>query len=526
MFVPWMARRATLIVTTLLLLAGPALAANDASRELDGQLDATADQWLDVSATSAPTDAALEDVTDAPSEDVPEGSVEALEAEPDASPDAAVAESDASDAGVEAQAPPQAEIPPPPTVSETRPAPLPAESRGELAAHAVVGLLALLVLAYVANHPRVRRLQDALGLRSAIAAGFPFVALGLLARQPVVNILSERVLVGLTPLIEFGLGWLGFLVGFKLDVRVLDRLPRGAAAVVTAGTVLPFVVISLVCAATLAALGVSITDGLFFRSAIVLGAAGAMTAPAAIRSVIGVEERKAAECLDELIGIVGLAVIAAYFRPPALSGAWSLPGTAWLFLTFGMGATLGLVLYVILRRPASDPEFAAIALGSIAFAAGMSAYLGLSPLVICFIAGVVIANLPSLHRDALARTLERFERPIFLVFLALAGALWDPRDWRGWALLPAFIASRYLGLWGSRRIMARREPEALELLRPASFWVAPLSAVAIAVVVNARILYQGPVVPLMITAVISGALLSEVVAAAVDLGRRRREAPP
>jgi hypothetical protein len=37
------------------------------------------------------------------------------------------------------------------------------------------------------------------------------------------------VLERLRPVLHFGLGWLGFLIGAQLDVRVLDRVPKGTA---------------------------------------------------------------------------------------------------------------------------------------------------------------------------------------------------------------------------------------------------------------------------------------------------------
>jgi Kef-type K+ transport system membrane component KefB len=463
---------------------------------------------------SAPADSSIDGGDRGDGGDAGDAGANALD---DADTIDALAES--ADAGSDAAppAPSVTDVPPPPTVAETRPAPVPAAARGKLAIRAILGLLALLGFAYIANHPRARRIEDALGIKSAIAAGFPFVALGLAARHPAVGVLSDDVLLGLTPLVEFGLGWLGFLVGFRLDLRLLDRLPSGAAVVISLGAAIPFFSIAVASGAALLVMGVAWGDSLLLRSGIVLGTAGAMIAPAAIHATRdGPGRNPLAQYLDEIVGIACLAVLAAYFRPEGVESQWALPGTVWLFVTLGMGATIGMVLYLILRRPASDAEFIAIVLGSVAFAAGMAAYVRLSPLVICFVAGVVIANLPSLRRDALGRTLERLERPIFLVFLALAGAIWDPRDLRGWALMPVFVASRYVGLWLGLRLARRHQPDAAARIRPRPILVAPLSVVAIAVVVNVQTLYQGPTVPIMLTAVIGGALLAELIATLAD----------
>ena len=59
-----------------------------------------------------------------------------------------------------------------------------------------------------------------------ITAGFPFVALGLIASRPAIGILGPEVLDRLRPVLHFGLGWLGFIIGAQLDIRVLDRVPK------------------------------------------------------------------------------------------------------------------------------------------------------------------------------------------------------------------------------------------------------------------------------------------------------------
>jgi hypothetical protein len=415
-------------------------------------------------------------------------------------------------AGLEEALPPLPPLPPLPAET-VRPKPVPAEAQPALALKTIVALIALLVLAYAANHPRLRRLEELLGVRSAITAGFPFVALGLVARHPAIGIATENVLVALTPLVEFGLGWLGFLVGFRLDLRRLEELPSGAGRVIAFSTVSASVAIACASGIWLLSFGFE-QDGVFLRTGAILGVAGSMTAPLAIRAVArnGKHERLS-EYLDEIVGVAGLWLIAAYFRPDGIDAQWAIPGTAWLLMALGMGVMLGTLLHVILRRPSGDAEFMVIALGGVAFSAGLAAYVRLSPLVIGFVAGIVVINLPTPRREALGLTLERIERPIFLVFLALAGALWDPTDVRGWLLTAVFVVSRYLGLWVGRRMARSSHPETFAMLRPSSTFLEPVSVVAIAVVVSARILYGGPTVSLVVTAVIGGALVSEMIAA-------------
>src|SRR5690606_10716177 len=147
-----------------------------------------------------------------------------------------------------------------------------------------------------------------------------------------------------------------------------------------------------------------------------------------------------------------------YFRPRFLDVTWAIPGIAWLFVTLGMGLTIGTVVYVVLRRPSTSAEFLAVVLGLVAFAAGMATYLSFAALVVCFVAGVVVTTLPGEPRAPLRDTLQQLERPIYLVFLVLAGALWDVADWRGWALMGVFIVARIAGLFVAAAALARRIP--------------------------------------------------------------------
>src|SRR5690606_37130288 len=108
-----------------------------------------------------------------------------------------------------------------------------------------------------------------------ITAGFPFVLLGLIARQDSVGILSPEVLSEIQPVLPFGLGWIGFAIGFRFDVRRLDLddLPRGMGMAVLLTTLLPFAAIVAVSSVILLA-GRGLEGAIFLRNAVILGAAG------------------------------------------------------------------------------------------------------------------------------------------------------------------------------------------------------------------------------------------------------------
>ena len=380
------------------------------------------------------------------------------------------------------------------------------------------GLVALMVLAYLGGHKRVVKFQEQLGISSAIAAGLPFVVLGLVASYPAVGILSGDVLDRLRPLLHFGLGWLGFIIGAQLDIRVLDRVPKGTAYIILVEAVGPLAITAAVCGGIMLTFGMTLDDPIFWRDLVVLGAAAAMTAPRRFRGFAnrGWSEGKGVDVLiaqlDEIVGVVGLLFITAYFRDDSANAAWQLPGTAWVFVAAGLGVSIGVLIFVMVRVPTSNAEFLAVVLGGIAFASGLAGYLHLSPLVICFLAGVLVVNFPNDQRDAVFRILHHLERPVHLLFLIIAGALWHVGDWRGWVLVPAFVIARSIGKWlgvlGAHASVGFEVPRGfLEDRR----LVPPLSSLSIALVISLESLYRDQAIPWITTAVIGSAFFIEIV---------------
>lgn len=379
----------------------------------------------------------------------------------------------------------------------------------------ILGLLAIAVLAYIAGDPRVQSIEDRLGISQVVTAGFPFVLLGMIARHEKLGILTDEMLAELSPLLRLALGWIGIVVGFRFDARLLGGLPRGTARVVTFATSLPFAtVLASTAFLLLLSTGISsdsLRDPVFLRDALILGTAGTMTAVTATRS-LGAAGETVHRLLriEELAGIAGLTLVAAYFRPTGGAVSWQLPGTAWLFLTVGLGASMGVLVYGVLLRARTSAEFTALTLGSVSFVAGLAGYLHLSSVVVAFLVGAVVSNMPGAPKERLGSALERLERPIYLMSLVVIGALWDVADWGGWVLMPVFAAARLGGKWlavrfglpGSGLLLPQEARNALVF--------APIGPLAIAIVVNAQLLYPGGSISRIVSCVIGGAVLTEI----------------
>jgi hypothetical protein len=412
--------------------------------------------------------------------------------------------------------------PPPPLSADARERSL--QSASEVI-KVILGLVFIFGLAYFAGNPRVRALENKLQIAQVVTAGLPFVFLGVIAHLPRVGILSETVLWQIRPLLALGLGWIGFTIGFRFDSKLGESLMPGAstASLITASV--PFATILAACAVLLVYAEHFPAKAIFLRDAMMLGTAGAMTAYSApkileARGAAGaaVDRIAGIVTLEQLAGFVGLLMVAAYFRPHDTSIAWRLPGTAWLFMTVGMGTMLGAVIWGMLAKVKAGPEFTVLILGSISFTAGMASYLRISPLVVCFIVGLILVNLPGTSKDQIREALDHMERPIYLLFLLVAGSLWEVKQWQGWALMVLFVLARLLGKWLAVVICRKRVPGGLSRDEQRSLIFSPIGALSIAIIVNAQDLYFGSAVSWMVTAVIGGAIVTEII---VQVASRR-----
>jgi NhaP-type Na+/H+ or K+/H+ antiporter len=237
----------------------------------------------------------------------------------------------------------------------------------------------------------------------------------------------------------------------------------------------------------------------------------------------GARQLRRVAALDDVMALLAVALVTAAFRPIGDS-AWQLPPLGWVFLQVGMGVALGVLVWVAVRNARNANEDVAMTLGALAFAAGMAGYVGFSPLVVCFVAGMTAANVPGAAAAGSWLSRPRFrdlERPIYMAFFVVVGALWSPHDRRGWIMLPIYVLARaggkLLGVRAARAALAQssegRHPDAMRLGPTASTWLAflPSSAVSIAVVVSARNSYPEMLRGSLETVVIGGALLSELV---------------
>lgn len=385
------------------------------------------------------------------------------------------------------------------------------------AIRAILGLLVVFALAYVLGHPVVRRYEKRFGLSQLFAFGLPFLVLGLLFRAE--GVLSEPVMTAIEPLLILGLGWIGFALGFRFDIRIFDRFPRELLEAFVLTAILPFGVMLAAISAMLA-IGEGVdASAAFFRDALVLATAGAMTSRAIISRMqvtpadngLSARDRLARIIhLEELAGFAGLLILGAFFRADGVDSGWSLPPFGWVFVTIGGATVLGVLVYVSLTTVHGLGETIAVMLGAIALSAGVAGFLKLSPLIVCFVAGLLLANLPGAWKEEVKQALWRLERPLYLIFLVIVGASWRLDQWEGWVVMALFVVARAGSRFVGVRILAVRHPDLLTDDEERHLASSPMGGLAIAIVIGAETLFEGPTTAWIVHAVVFGSIVSEL----------------
>jgi Sodium/hydrogen exchanger family len=266
------------------------------------------------------------------------------------------------------------------------------------------------------------------GPRLLFKTGTHFVLVGFILGPAGLELFSAEALEQLSPLLVLGLGWVGLLFGMQLDRDTLGQFPRSFHTLALVQAVLAFLFFAGVGLLGLEMIGRSteVTRLMVWGAA----ATACLSTPAGIAIVssnflVRGNMRRLlffVASLDAVVGIIALQVIYSLLHPTPLGQAFgAVPALGWMVVSLGLGTVCGIVfLWLTRKRPDSD-ELVLFLMGGAAFAAGAAMQLQLSPLFVSVVMGAVVANLSPGHRRVF-RNLQRWEKPVYVVLLIMAGA--------------------------------------------------------------------------------------------------------
>lgn len=228
--------------------------------------------------------------------------------------------------------------------------------------------------------------------------------------------------------------------------------------------------------------------------------------------------------LGDIAVIIAFGLIFCVFHESA-PGAQDYSPSTWAWVTFGLGAALGFLFSLFLAGDESDNSRFLALVGIIAFASGGAYFLELSPLAVNLSMGFVLVNFAR-GGQLLHTTLESTERPMTIVLLIFAGALWEPTELVPTALaLGGFLIARTGAKWLASVIAGwgttLRKDLFLGLLAHGD--------VTLAMAVSFRLVYHGEAAKVAYSVVLASVILNDLMAPRllrgllVDEGEIQRE---
>ncbi len=378
---------------------------------------------------------------------------------------------------------------------------------------AVLFVLALVAVAYLVAHFVMEKLQH----RYFFTTGGEYVLLGVLVGPvtPWLSVVDEAIIRQLAPLMSLAIGWMGLLYGMQLDLRKLLMARDGAVKLSIVAGLTTLVLVSAVSWLALQQAPLRAGPEATLLASVLLGAAAAVSAPSAldlVRSRFDADgpltrTLSRALQLDELTSILLFGSIFCVFNEVQVDLERDLTPAEWLLISLALGAVLGILFRLFLGEE-SDPDKQFLALvGIIVFASGTAHYLELSPLLVNLVLGVVLVNVAD-DSEAILAVLERTAQPMYIVLLLFAGAMWAPVPWWGWVFAALFvlvrIAAKMLGGLGAAIALGP------DTRRDIGRGMLAQGGVAVAMALNFKLVYEGPLIGVAFTAVLLSVVANEL----------------
>jgi Kef-type K+ transport system membrane component KefB len=343
---------------------------------------------------------------------------------------------------------------------------------------------------------------DWLSRRFGIVTGVEYIVVGAVV-GPALGLLTEERLIQVSPALVLGEGSLGLLVGVLLNFRDSTRTSAralGVAITVTLGTLL-FV-------AGLPLLGIGYFVGMenlarWVPQILCAGAVACVAGLAPLRSLINFLDargpgselilRVGYACSSLAIAVFGL--IFCLFKPASDLLVGTQLGALesflfWLGIHVVIGAVLGVVFTLFLLRDFEDEKILTVVIGMVIFTSGVAYYLKLSPIFVCFVVGVVLANICN-QSDHVSQMLLSVQRPLYIVIFFFVGAS-IPFDvaWWTWLLAIPYLLLRAMGRFTGGLAANRLWPTMRQLPQVGAALLAP-GALSAAMLLNFNQVFQG-----------------------------------
>jgi Kef-type K+ transport system membrane component KefB len=349
-------------------------------------------------------------------------------------------------------------------------------------------------------------------LRALIASGLGFFFVGLLLGPYAANLLDSRALESLDVVVNLGVGWVGLLFGLQFYRRDLRRFPY--RHYLGAGVQSLFCML-VVGAGMWAVVALSPWAAPVWLTVGILAVIGSTTSPTIAEQMIHdtrprgpvTDTIRLISSVDAVPAIVLLGVMLCFSPLHPEDAGFLGSGWLWVAAACGLGLVLAALFHLITLYRYTDNQLLVIVLGLTVFCGGAAHYLRLSPLFVNMVVGMVVAN-RSPQRLRILHSLLGVEKPIYLMLLTLAGAMWAVPPASLFALVPLFILLRLFGKFVGGYLAAATAGLSTRSSMGVGPGLIPHGGMAVVIALNVKQFFPGAIGDFALSAAIASILVA------------------
>ena len=352
------------------------------------------------------------------------------------------------------------------------------------------------------------------------SSGLIYILFGLTLGKDGLNILSTRVLDQLSPLINLGLGWIGFLYGFQLENKFLRQFPKKYLGFSFLYSMFLFLTVTLMSILFLKIIYPFYSSFMLSGMAVFLGVLASISSSSFLPFFSNLIPHKGeyyrlalySNNIDDFWGIWGFAIITSFWHFPFFREKIFIKGFLLFLSSIVFCSLLSVIFYLITKVVNEQREILTLVFGMVFFASGVAAFFNLSPIFVCMFFGFILTRLTKLHHRIYPVFLS-VEKPFYIIFLILIGALWNISiDISVILLVFIFLGSRIAASTLYLPLLKKILKFSINL--PPLYGLTFLSqgGMAIALAINIKLIYSLSLTDVFLTVALLGILINEFLA--------------
>jgi len=358
----------------------------------------------------------------------------------------------------------------------------------------LVGILIISVLALAGHRRSFTRILP-FRRQPLFLTGTEFILVGFVLGDAFLGVLDPPTLASLYPFLILGLGWIGLLTGIQLEWKGLRLFPLSSYGWVLCLAACTFL---LIYSGLYLLLHPWFSPEPRFRSAVALLSVAGLCSGQTTLALWMMHAREADRLRGQVLGfaasmhdVIAVALFGILVCSVPAPTAWpAFPALPWerLLASVLLGVLMGVLFTALFRTRLGEAEKIIVVSGLLLFCGGISRLLGLSPLFVAAVSGVFLANF-SWNREETFQLLVRIERPLYLIFLIVAGAYLTLELWPMLIFVASYCVVRALAKGvGGGLILGSTFPKACHARRMRMGWgLISQGGVAVALAINFRL---------------------------------------